>query len=67
MSFMRLLGKPEEKMNRAADKIKQIVDGIPDFQSIRGVYAVIVFMLYSWTLLTSFYNLPERCNDLGYT
>jgi hypothetical protein len=32
---------------------------LPDRQSILGVYAVIVFLVYSWTLFTSFYKLPS--------
>lgn len=32
---------------------------LPDRQSILGVYSVIVFLVYSWTLITSFYKLPS--------
>ena len=31
----------------------------PDTQSLLRVYAVIVFLVYSWTLFTSFYKLPS--------
>jgi hypothetical protein len=31
----------------------------PDKKDIVGVYAVIVFLLYSWMLVTSFYMLPS--------
>jgi hypothetical protein len=46
-------------MNRVTDKIKRVVGEFPDFESVRNVYAIIVFIVYSWTLLTSFYNLPS--------
>ncbi|MBI5951026.1 MAG: hypothetical protein HY865_05170 [Chloroflexi bacterium] len=39
--------------------MKRAVGDFPDFGSVRNIYAVIVFMVYSWTLLTSFYNLPS--------
>ena len=32
---------------------------LPDAKSIWGVYATIVFLVYSWTLITSFYKLPS--------
>ncbi len=32
---------------------------LPNRQNILGVYAVIVFLVYSWTLVTSFYKLPS--------
>ena len=32
---------------------------IPGTQNILAVYAVIVTMIYSWTLITSFYKLPS--------
>jgi hypothetical protein len=32
---------------------------MPDGRSILGVYAVIVILVYSWTLFTSFYKLPS--------
>jgi hypothetical protein len=32
---------------------------LPDKKDIIGVYAVIVFLLYSWMLVTSFYMLPS--------
>jgi hypothetical protein len=32
---------------------------LPDRQRILGVYAVIVVLVYSWTLYTSFYKLPS--------
>jgi hypothetical protein len=35
------------------------VERFPDSQSILGVYSVIVFLVYSWTLFTSFYKLPS--------
>jgi hypothetical protein len=38
---------------------KLLAGRLPDRQSILGVYAVIVFLVYSWTLFTSFYKLPS--------
>jgi hypothetical protein len=38
---------------------KLFIGRLPDRQSILGVYAVIVFLVYSWTLFTSFYKLPS--------
>jgi hypothetical protein len=32
---------------------------LPDRQKILGVYAVIVFLVYSWTLVISFYKFPS--------
>ncbi|MBI5951024.1 MAG: hypothetical protein HY865_05160 [Chloroflexi bacterium] len=32
---------------------------LPSRRNILGVYAVIVFLVYSWTLATSFYKLPS--------
>lgn len=32
---------------------------LPQGRSVWGVYAVIVFLVYSWTLFTSFYKLPS--------
>jgi hypothetical protein len=32
---------------------------LPSRRNILGVYAVIVFLVYSWTLVTSFYKLPS--------
>jgi len=41
-------------------KLGKWFDGrLPNRQSILGVYAVIVFLVYSWTLFTSFYKLPS--------
>ncbi len=40
-------------------KLGKLFSGrLPDRRSIFGVYAVIVFLVYSWTLFTSFYKLP---------
>ena len=39
--------------------VKWFVRRFPDRQSILGVYAVIVILVYSWTLFTSFYKLPS--------
>jgi hypothetical protein len=39
--------------------VKLFTGRLPDRQSILGVYAVIVFLVYSWTLFTSFYKLPS--------
>jgi hypothetical protein len=39
--------------------VKWFVGRFPDRQSILGVYAVIVILVYSWTLFTSFYKLPS--------
>jgi hypothetical protein len=41
-------------------KLSKLFDGrLPSRQNILGVYAVIVFLVYSWTLVTSFYKLPS--------
>ena len=41
-------------------KLGKWFDGrLPDRQSILGVFAVSVFLVYSWTLFTSFYKLPS--------
>jgi hypothetical protein len=41
-------------------KLGKWLDGrLPNRQKILGVYAVIVFLVYSWTLFTSFYKLPS--------
>lgn len=48
-----------EKMEKVMKTMKRAVGDFPDFGSVRNIYAVIVFMVYSWTLLTSFYNLPS--------
>jgi hypothetical protein len=41
-------------------KLGELFTGrLPNRQNILGVYAVIVFMVYSWTLITSFYKLPS--------
>jgi hypothetical protein len=39
--------------------IKRVHDRLPDSQSIRNVFAVIVTLVYSWTLFISFYQLPS--------
>jgi hypothetical protein len=39
--------------------IKLFLERLPDSKSILGVYAVIVTLVYSWTLFTSFYKLPS--------
>jgi hypothetical protein len=46
-------------MSRVISNIKRTIGYMPDFESARNVYAVIVFLLYSWTLSTSFYQLPS--------
>lgn len=38
--------------------MKLFIGRLPDRQSILGVYAIIVTLVYSWTLFTSFYKLP---------
>jgi hypothetical protein len=38
---------------------KLFAERLPDRQGILAVYAVIVFMVYSWALVTSFYKLPS--------
>lgn len=38
--------------------IQLFLGRLPDRKSILGVYAVIVTLVYSWTLFTSFYKLP---------
>ena len=38
---------------------KLFLERLPDSKSILGVYAVIVTLVYSWTLFTSFYKLPS--------
>jgi hypothetical protein len=39
--------------------VKLFIRQLPDRQSILSVYAVIVTLVYSWTLFTSFYKLPS--------
>ncbi len=39
--------------------VKWFVGRLPDKKSILGVYAVIVILVYSWTLIVSFYQLPS--------
>jgi hypothetical protein len=39
--------------------LNRIVERFPDRQNIRNVFAVIVTLVYSWTLFTSFYKLPS--------
>ncbi len=39
--------------------IQLFLGRLPDRKSILGVYAVIVALIYSWTLFTSFYKLPS--------
>jgi hypothetical protein len=39
--------------------VKLFLGRLPDSKSIPGVYAVIVTLVYSWTLFTSFYKLPS--------
>lgn len=36
-----------------------IRERFPDYQNLIGLYALIVLMVYSWTLFTSFYKLPS--------
>ena len=41
-------------------KLLQLFLGrLPERKNILGVYAVIVTLVYSWTLFTSFYKLPS--------
>jgi len=42
-----------------AQTAKLFVERTPNAQSVLGLYAAIVFMVYSWTLFTSFYKLPS--------
>ena len=39
--------------------VKLFLGRLPDSKSILGVYAIIVTLVYSWTLFTSFYKLPS--------
>jgi hypothetical protein len=39
--------------------VKLFTGRFPDISSLLRVYAVIVFLVYSWTLFTSFYKLPS--------
>ena len=39
--------------------VKLFFGRLPDSKSILGVYAIIVTLVYSWTLFTSFYKLPS--------
>jgi hypothetical protein len=39
--------------------IKPVLNRLPDSQSIRSVFAVIVTLVYSWTLFVSFHQLPS--------
>ena len=51
-----------EKQNNLEQLIKVVklfIGRLPDRQSILGVYALIVTLVYSWTLFTSFYKLPS--------
>lgn len=45
--------------DRVSNLKKLLLDRIPSVKQILGVYAVIVFGVYSWTLFVSFYNLPS--------
>jgi len=38
---------------------KSFVERLPDRQSLLGIYSVIVLLVFSWTLFTSFYKLPS--------
>jgi hypothetical protein len=38
---------------------KFFAERFPDTQNILGVYSVIVFLIYSWTLIISFYKVPS--------
>jgi hypothetical protein len=38
--------------------IKSFAARLPDSRNMTGLYAVIVCLVYSWTLFTSFYKLP---------
>jgi hypothetical protein len=44
--------------NALARTAEFLVKRFPERQSILGVYAVIVLLVYTWTLGTSFYRLP---------
>jgi len=46
-------------MNGLGRLAKWFKDRIPDTPNILGVYAVIVTLIYSWTLITSFYKVPS--------
>lgn len=39
--------------------VNRIIEKLPDRKSIIGVYAVIVFLGYSWSLVVSFYKIPS--------
>lgn len=44
----------------AVSKIRNFIyKRFPDQQNLLGVYAIIVFLVYSWMLFTSFYKLPS--------
>ena len=45
--------------SRSMKLVKLFLERLPDSKSILGVYAVIVTLVYSWTLFTSFYKLPS--------
>jgi len=48
-----MIGSAQQRLTR------QFSERLPDRKSVWGVYAVIVFLVYSWTLVTSFYKLPS--------
>ena len=51
-----------EKQNNLEQLIKLVklfIGRLPNGKSILSVYAVIVTLVYSWTLFTSFYKLPS--------
>lgn len=48
-----MTGSAQEKLTRLFSK------RFPDRKSLWGIYAAIVFLIYSWTLITSFYKLPS--------
>lgn len=39
--------------------MRRLVEHVPSGKSVWGVYAIIVFLVYSWTLIASFYKLPS--------
>jgi len=39
--------------------MKWILKRLPHWQSILGVYATAAFVIYSWTILTSFWKVPS--------
>jgi hypothetical protein len=47
-------------MNAVRDIFRRfVVERFPEWQALQGVSAVIVTLVYSWTLITSFYKVPS--------